>query len=109
MKGSIAKLLAYWRNPKKTFMLLHPLKAAKLGVAYLIGRKLFEGSKDGPRRAKKGHRTAPGGSRGPTARSRQARGGPPVEGPAGTQATHPAKREQRDPAAPPPTGSPPTG
>lgn len=47
MSGLIAKLLAYWRAPRKTFVLLHPLRAAKFGLAYLAGRKLF--GRDGGR------------------------------------------------------------
>lgn len=57
MSGLIAKLLAYWRAPRKTFVLLHPLRAAKFGLAYLAGRKLFgnEGGKEPKRRSARRH------------------------------------------------------
>ncbi|MGH7475681.1 MAG: hypothetical protein ACRELD_05280 [Longimicrobiales bacterium] len=48
MLGKLAKLVAYAKMPRRTFALFHPIKAAKLGVAYLIGRKLFRSGKDTP-------------------------------------------------------------
>jgi hypothetical protein len=44
MTGLITKLLAYSRSPRKTFVLLHPIRTAKLGLAYLAGRSLFRRS-----------------------------------------------------------------
>lgn len=41
MLGRIAKLVAYTKAPRQTFFLLHPLRAVKLGVAYLVGKQLF--------------------------------------------------------------------
>jgi len=40
----IAKLIAYWKAPKHTFALLHPVRALKLGAAMMVGRKLFGAS-----------------------------------------------------------------
>jgi len=41
--GKLIKAGAYARAPKKTFAVLHPWKAAKLGAALWVGRKLWEG------------------------------------------------------------------
>lgn len=41
MTGLIAKLLAYVKYPRRTFLMLHPIRAAKFGLAYLAGRRLF--------------------------------------------------------------------
>jgi hypothetical protein len=43
MIGRIAKVLAYAKAPRRTFVALHPWRAAKLGAAFWIGRKLFGG------------------------------------------------------------------
>ena len=41
MTGLIAKLLAYAKYPRRTFFMLHPIRAAKFGLAFLAGRRLF--------------------------------------------------------------------
>jgi hypothetical protein len=41
MIGKLAKAVAYTKAPKKAFTMFHPIKAAKLGLAYLIGKRLF--------------------------------------------------------------------
>src|SRR5690606_19943921 len=43
MIGRIAKLIAYTKAPKQTFVALHPWRAAKLGAAFWVGKKLFGG------------------------------------------------------------------
>jgi hypothetical protein len=45
MIGRIAKLLAYRKAPKKTFVALHPWRAAKFGAAFWVGKKLFGGKR----------------------------------------------------------------
>lgn len=42
LKG-LAKLVAYKSAPKRTFALLHPVKALKWGAVFLLARKLFGG------------------------------------------------------------------
>lgn len=37
----ITKLIAYYKAPRETFMLLHPLKTLKLGALFLAGSVLF--------------------------------------------------------------------
>ncbi len=44
LKG-LAKLVAYRTAPKRTFALLHPLKALKWGAAFLLAKKLWEGTR----------------------------------------------------------------
>lgn len=41
----VAKAVAYWKAPKKTYALLHPVNALKLGALALVGRRIFGGSK----------------------------------------------------------------
>ena len=43
MLRKLAKMLAYTKAPKQTFAVLHPVKAAKLGAAFWLGKKLFGG------------------------------------------------------------------
>jgi hypothetical protein len=63
MTGLIAKLMAYARYPRRTFLLLHPIRAAKFGLAYLAGRRLFGDAKarrnGGKRGASTRHRSRP--------------------------------------------------
>lgn len=40
LKG-LAKLAAYNKAPKKTFALLHPIKALKWGAAFFVGKKVW--------------------------------------------------------------------
>jgi hypothetical protein len=44
LKG-LAKLVAYKKAPKRTFALLHPVKALKWGAALLLAKKLWEGTR----------------------------------------------------------------
>lgn len=39
MLSKITKLVAYTKAPKSTFTLLHPVRAAKMGLAYFVVRK----------------------------------------------------------------------
>ena len=39
MVGKIAKMIAYTKAPKSMFALLHPVRAAKMGLSYLVVRK----------------------------------------------------------------------
>lgn len=45
LKG-LTKLVAYKSAPKRTFALLHPVKALKWGAVFLLARKLFGGKGD---------------------------------------------------------------
>lgn len=45
MIGKIAKAAAYTKAPRKAFFFLHPIKAAKLGIAYYVGKKIFGAKK----------------------------------------------------------------
>jgi len=36
-----AKLVAYAKAPAKTFMVIHPVKAMKMGVAYLLVKRVL--------------------------------------------------------------------
>jgi hypothetical protein len=42
MFGRIAKIVAYAKAPRKTFVLLHPVRALKFGAAYYAGKMLLE-------------------------------------------------------------------
>ena len=42
MLKSLAKAIAYWKAPGKTFVLLHPLKALKWGGLLLVAKVLFD-------------------------------------------------------------------
>lgn len=44
MIGRLLKMGAYARSPRMAFGLFHPVKAAKIGAAFWVWRKLF-GSK----------------------------------------------------------------
>jgi len=70
MTGLIAKLLAYAKYPRRTFFMLHPLRAAKFGLAYLAGRRLFGDSNGAAKRRKRRRPRRRGGVR-PTERPRQ--------------------------------------
>lgn len=39
MLRKIAKLVAYKKAPVKTFVTLHPVKAAKMGLSYWVVKK----------------------------------------------------------------------
>ena len=41
MLRGITKAIAYSRMPRGTFALLHPMRAAKLGVAMWVGRQVL--------------------------------------------------------------------
>lgn len=41
MFGKIAKAVAYARAPRKTFVVLHPIKALKFGAAFYVGKLLL--------------------------------------------------------------------
>jgi hypothetical protein len=43
MFGRIAKIVAYAKAPRKTFLMLHPVRALKFGAAYYAGKLLIEG------------------------------------------------------------------
>ena len=43
MLAKAAKMVAYAKAPAKTFAVLHPLRALKMGVAYLIVTKTTDG------------------------------------------------------------------
>jgi hypothetical protein len=45
MIRKLAKVVGYSKAPKRTFALLHPFRAAKLGAAFWLGKKLFGGSR----------------------------------------------------------------
>lgn len=49
LKG-LAKLVAYKTAPKRTFALLHPIKALKWGAALLLAKKLWKGTRGGSAR-----------------------------------------------------------
>jgi hypothetical protein len=74
MTGLIAKLMAYARYPRRTFVLLHPIRAAKFGLAYLAGRRLFG---DAKAKRKGGERSATTRRRSGPARRGTRRGAPP--------------------------------
>lgn len=40
LKG-LTKLIAYKKAPKKTFALLHPVKALKWGAAFFVAKKVW--------------------------------------------------------------------
>lgn len=42
LKG-LAKLVAYRKAPKRTFALLHPIRAVKWGLGLLLAKKLIDG------------------------------------------------------------------
>ena len=42
MIGRVMKLAGYAKAPVQTFVLLHPLRALKLGAAYLVVKKALE-------------------------------------------------------------------
>lgn len=42
MLRKIAKLAAYKKAPVKTFVAMHPVRAAKMGVAYLLVKKALD-------------------------------------------------------------------
>lgn len=46
LKG-LAKLFAYKKAPKKTFALLHPVRALKWGAGLILLKKLWEGVRGG--------------------------------------------------------------
>lgn len=46
MVRGITKAIAYYKAPRSTFALLHPVKAVKLGALVLAGRMLM-GSRRG--------------------------------------------------------------
>jgi hypothetical protein len=39
----LIKAVAYAKAPKTTFALLHPRKAVKFGLAFLVGRSILRG------------------------------------------------------------------
>ena len=41
MIARAAKMVAYAKAPAKTFMLLHPVRALKLGAAYVLVSKVL--------------------------------------------------------------------
>ena len=41
MVRGIAKAIVYSRMPRTAFALTHPMRAAKLGAAIWVGRRLF--------------------------------------------------------------------
>lgn len=41
MLRGLTKLVAYNKAPKKTFALLHPIKALKWGAAFYVGKKVW--------------------------------------------------------------------
>ena len=53
MIGRLFKMVAYARSPKMAFGLFHPMKAAKLGAALWVARKVF-----GSRKRKSTYRPA---------------------------------------------------
>jgi hypothetical protein len=46
MLKSLTKAIAYWKAPKQTFVLLHPVKALKWGGFLLAAKFLFDRVKD---------------------------------------------------------------
>ena len=42
MLGKVVKLIAYTKAPKSTFALRHPVRAAKMGLSYLVVRTALE-------------------------------------------------------------------
>jgi hypothetical protein len=42
MLKSLAKAIAYFKAPKKTFLLLHPRKAIKWGGVFVLAKFLFD-------------------------------------------------------------------
>ncbi len=69
MTGLIAKLLAYAKYPRRTFLMLHPIRAAKFGLAYLAGRRLF-GEANGKAKRRRRRRPPRRPGVGPTERPR---------------------------------------
>ncbi|MGH7480537.1 MAG: hypothetical protein ACRELV_00150 [Longimicrobiales bacterium] len=53
MLGKLAKAVAYSKSPRKAYTIFHPIKAAKLGLAYIVGKQLFG------RKGKRGEHPAP--------------------------------------------------
>lgn len=45
MVKGITKAIAYYKAPRHTFALLHPVKALKVGALMYVGRKLFGSDK----------------------------------------------------------------
>ena len=45
MLKSLTKAIAYWKAPKRTFVLLHPMKALKWGGFLLVAKLLFDRAK----------------------------------------------------------------
>jgi len=39
MIARVAKMVAYAKAPAKTFMVLHPMKALKMGASYLLVKR----------------------------------------------------------------------
>ena len=42
MLGKALKVMAYAKAPMKTFVMLHPMRALKMGVAYLVVSRVLE-------------------------------------------------------------------
>ena len=42
MLKSLTKAIAYWKAPKRTFVLLHPMKALKWGGAFLVAKVVYD-------------------------------------------------------------------
>ena len=42
MVGRVLKAAGYVKAPVQTFMLLHPMRALKLGATYLVVKKVLE-------------------------------------------------------------------
>lgn len=47
MLRRLAKIVGYSKAPKRTFAVLHPLKAAKWGAALWLVKKLFSSDRKG--------------------------------------------------------------
>lgn len=45
MLGKLTKAAAYVKSPKKTFALLHPIRAVKYGAAFWLLKRVFRGSR----------------------------------------------------------------
>lgn len=46
MLKSLAKAVAYWKAPVKTFVLFHPMKALKWGGIVLVAKVLLDRAKE---------------------------------------------------------------
>ncbi|MBW3534607.1 MAG: hypothetical protein KY453_05230 [Gemmatimonadetes bacterium] len=42
MLRKVAKLIAYKKAPRRTFAVMHPLKALKYGAIYLVVKKVLD-------------------------------------------------------------------